>query len=166
MSTNAINGKSDKFKIWIVYPSNEVVSCDFTGKHQALTEYDETISTRHELLKGGKVKKPKYVNLEWEIDFSEFINKTDAKFINRIKNAEFDNAKIYLMPHLDAVNRYFRVLVIENKRALTKHYGNQEAKGYVIAFENADAQEQHRWVDADDIPVITNVNNESIKFII
>lgn len=166
MSSAAINGSSDNFSIRLVNSAGISETINFSTKYKALTEYDITISARHELLKGGKVKKPKHINLEWDIDFSEYLSKNDAKFINKIKNAEIDNSKIFLTPHTDAPHRNYRVIIIENKRQLGKHYGNQPNKDYVISFENADVITYHGWVDADDIPVITNVNNESIKFII
>lgn len=166
MPTNAINGSSDKFSFRIVFPSGTSEVINFSSKFQALNEYDSSTHLRHELIKGAKVKKVKHVNLEWEIDFSEFLSKDDAKLINKIKNAEYDNCKLFLTPHTDAPNRKFRVLIIEEPRKLGKHYGNQANKDYVLKFENADTISRYNWLDADDIPVITNVNNESIKFII
>lgn len=163
---NAINGSSDKFTFRIVNSLGITETISFSGKHQALFEYDTTIATRHELLKGGKVKSAKHVNLEWEIDFSEYLAKGDAKQINKIKNAEMDGNKLYLVPHTDVPGRSFRVFIIEDKRKLGKHYGNQPNKDYVMFFENADTIDRHGWIDDDDIGVITQTCNESIKFII
>lgn len=166
MATLAINGSSDKFSFRLKYPGGATETLNFSTQYEALYEYDVTIATRHELIKGSKVKKTKYVNLEWELDHSGFLNKSDAKLINKLKNAEFDGAEITIIPHSDAPFRKYRVHILEEKRKMGKHPGNQPNKDYVLWFENADAINRHNWIDSDDVPVITHVNNQSIKIII
>lgn len=162
----SING-SDKFRIRLVDASGISETLNFSFRYQALNEYDTTVSIRHELIKGSIIKKPKFVKLKWEIDFTEWLEKNDAKLINKLKNAEMDGYKIFLTPHIDLPGRYFQVNIVEDERKLGKHYGRYTPnKDYVITFENTNTINRHNWLDPDDIPVITHVCDQSIKFIV
>lgn len=151
MTKNYING-SDRFSFRIISPNGKVETLNFSFRFKALTEFDQAFSIRHQLSTGEVIKKIKYFRYEWTIDFSEYMNRSDSFNIQKIKNAEFENKKIFLTPHFDVPWREYQVHVIDEKRALGIHY-KQVNKDYIINFESVQSFEFYDWYDPNIIPV-------------
>jgi hypothetical protein len=166
MSRKYVNG-SDKCRFILVSPGGgqEIIDLEFT--YQALKEYDICEATKIVLINGKKKKKPRYINLEWELDCSEYFAGEDSNnqqlAVQRIKNAEFEGKQIILIPHIDQPWRNFKVQIVEEQRELAQYY-NLDMDGpnfsYVIKFENIDPITAYNWSDPNFLPLITTISAE------
>lgn len=148
-----VNG-SDKFSIRLLSPDGTFEILNFSCKYQALHEYDETTSVRHKFTDGDIKKKALFSNLSWQIDFSEWVQKSDALLINKLKNAEFESRRIFLTPHVDYPYREFEVHIVDNKRTLSIQCQRWNY-GYILDFEAVHALKSSDWIDPDFIPAIS-----------
>lgn len=151
----AING-SDKFKFILIDSANVTEELNFSFNYTALIEIDFGTATRKIYTDGSKSKILHWVNLEWIIDFSGLFELPDEKLVNKIKNAEFENKKIYLVPHMEVPDRVHQVQIIEDKRTLGQYYNTDQTganKDYIIQFENVNPIARYDWRDPDDISI-------------
>lgn len=151
MPKKYVNGY-DKFKVKLIEQSGATQTLDFSFRYQALREYYEKISVSATLINGSKVKAARYIEYEWRIIYTDYIEKDDLIKFAQIENAETDGKRIILYPHIDNANRYFEVQVQDEKREIDLHYhlgGKDDTpnKGYEFGFVNKTAI---RYVDMYD----------------
>lgn len=128
--------------------------------YEALKEYYERVSVQADLINGAKVKKARYVNYEWRLFYTNYIEKEDLLFLGRLENYDIQGRQIYLIPHSDWPWRSFKVIVQDEKRELDiypfEFNGDETANlGIEISFVNAEPVTQISFIDPDFVPVIT-----------
>lgn len=134
-------------------------------RYEALKEYYEKVSVQTETIDGSKLKKVRYYRLEWELFYTNYIEKDDILFLARLENYEVQGCSIYLIPHSDWPWRIYRVHIKDNIRELdiypyNLNINNTVNKGIEISFINADPITELNWIDPDFIPVISAMVGE------
>jgi hypothetical protein len=107
------------------------------------------------LIGGSKRKKSRYIDYEWRLFYTNYIEAADLVKLKNIENDEINGREIWLTPHIDIEGRYFRVFILDEKREIDLHYhqrGNDETanKGFEISFVNADAILEVNMVDPNE----------------
>jgi len=164
MEKKYVNGyDKPQFKLVDSIGNEEIIQLSF--KYQALKEYYEKKSKLVTLIDGAKKKKTQYVDYEWRLFYTDYIEKDDLLKIRAIENGEIQGKKIFLTPHIDYPWRIFEVLVSDDKREIDIHYhhrGNNTTanKGYEITFINAKRISEVNMADPDYIPVTAAASGE------
>ena len=152
---NFINGyQNPKFKI--IKPDGSVEQIYISFKYQGLTEYSEDSFIEHEIIDGSIEQIYKYTRLEFEIDFSQLIDKSDALKIQNILVHERNGSRIILYPNKDILQRSFEVVSVKNQRSLKLMHGGLIApghSGFVITFKTKYPAFEN-WLDPDAIPIM------------
>lgn len=164
MSKKYVNGY-DKFRFKTVDSQGSSVTYDFSFRYQALKEYYERITTQHNFTDGSKEKKSHFVDYEWRLFYTDYIEKDDLLKLRDIENAEISSKKLFLTPHIDTPWRVFEVLVLDEKREIDLHLHHGGAddtpnKGYEISFGNAKRISEVNIIDPDVVPVVSAVVGE------
>ena len=151
MSKKYVNGY-DKPRFKLIAPNGAVEVIDLSFKYQALVEYYEKVSELITLLDGSKKKINRFINYEWRLFYTDYIEKDDLLKLAKIENAEIEGKRIILYPHVDNLNRFFEVFILDEKKEIGLHYhhrGNENTpnKGYEISFVN---KHKIKWVDMRD----------------
>lgn len=165
MSKKYINGY-DRPKFIIKNSSGNIVEERIISfKYEALKEYYEKVSVQTETINGKKLKKVRFYRLEWQLFYTNYIEKDDALFLARLENYEIQGYSIYLIPHCDYPWRIARVHIKDSIRELDIYphslsNENTVNKGIEISFVNADPVNVLYWSDPDFIPVISAIYGE------
>lgn len=142
---------------------NTTETFNFTFRNGGLVESYEKQSIRREYLNGKKRKQVFYVNLRWDIDYTQHIEAEDLEKFARVENLESIGWELELIPHIDVKERKFKVQIIDERReyGLQYHHRGKKAtahKGYKIAFENTEPITMIEFVNMD-----TYIGNANVK---
>lgn len=156
-----VNGY-DKFKI-ISTKGERIYTYNFSYKYKALTEYYKKVSVIDEYTDGSKSKVFKHVNYWWEIDYGNYIEKSDLLKWGYIENQEIEGFELLLVPHIDTeLLRSFKVILDDEEPreiGLHSHFNTGIGtvnKGFFIRLLNKEPIMQVSIIDppAPETPVV------------
>lgn len=161
-----INGyQNPKFKI--IKPDGSVEQIYISLKYQGLTEFSNDEYIEKTTIGGEIIQKFIKTIIEFEIDFSQLIDKSDALKILNILVQERNGSRIFLFPNRDILQRSFEVVSVKNQRSLRLLYGGLIApghSGFVIAFKTKFPAYEN-WLDPDAIPVMAFLHHNRAAII-
>lgn len=125
---NSRNGVSREFRFTIEHPVTRTrIVIDFSFKYQAMKYWTVEKWITHTDIGGRRKQKFQYLHHYFQIDWSQLITGGDADQLSRVRNAEFDGAKLLLTPHTDVAFREYEVMSLKDSS------GNQEIEFSQIA---------------------------------
>jgi len=152
-----VNGY-DKFKV-VATKGARIFTYNFSFKYEALTEFYKKISVIDEYTDGSKSKIFKHVNYWWDIDYGNYIEKSDLLTWRDIENKEIEGFELTLIPHIDTeLLRSFNVILDDDEPreiGLHSHFNTGVGtvnKGFFIRLLNKEPILEVKMIDPPPPP--------------
>ena len=164
-----INGyQNPRFTILNNGTLTAVIDLPLTNSEGLVEKYDIR-KLEHELLNYSIASRIEGFKITWTLNYDEYVTGESLMLIRQVFEYAKQGYKLFLTPRIEHPWRAFEVYVSMDNFELGIRRGGIAAKAHrqvVLEFATVNIEPDLKWYDANHIPVLTHVCNESIKFII
>lgn len=154
---NSRNGTSKEFRIAMIHPVKKAkVTIDFSFRYQAMKYWTREKWISHTDIGGREKQKFLYLHHYFQIDWGQLIVGDDADKLSRVRNAEFQGARIFITPHTDIPSREFEVISLkqsgEQDLEFSQWFNRDDSpgnKGMIVTYKTVNPYYNWEIMDPD-----------------